>query len=212
MIDSRDGAEDFPSHWRSSLLRPTSAHKCAWTSFSRGSCSLYSFWKSAFGLDLSRCCGWNGWRQRGVDMSSTRATMMERGSGRTRLTSWTLQRPMQDPSGRQRVTCNVASHSGSKLHLLNRDLSLPIRASISCQTAPVPGFGRRVRVRKILYIRNSMPSRLRCSAPNGVSRSPGLVDVCCTAWPARILETGREARKHGMVWSRETACKRRELL
>jgi hypothetical protein len=166
MMDGRDRVEEFPSDWRSSLLRPTSAHK--WHRL----VSAVSRARSRF-LDGSilagsirrGCCGWNVWRQwrrdgrGGFDMSSARAAMLERGSGRMRLTSWTLQRALHDLSGEggaEPVTCNVAGHSGSKLHLSIEISPCPYVHQYTARQPQCQDSGCRVRVRKILYIRNSM--------------------------------------------------------
>jgi hypothetical protein len=196
MMDGRDRVEEFPSDWRSSLLRPTSAHK--WHRL----VSAVSRARSRF-LDGSilagsirrGCCGWNVWRQwrrdgrGGFDMSSARAAMLERGSGRMRLTSWTLQRALHDLSGEGGSGAGDLQRRRPlrvKAAPVNRDLSLPIRASIYCQTAPVPGFGMpRASSQDSLHQEFHVPARLTCSAPNGSSRSPGLED--CVAQHGRLV-------------------------
>ena len=133
-----------------------------------------------------------------------------------RLTSRSLQKflPVRPKEWR---SSNVASQSQSQLNL-----------SSSIEISPCPyvdQYGRKARgglpparnSQQYLHQEFHASSRLSCWAPNGFSRSPGLVDVRVLHNMARSYTRDRSRGQetwHGMEAGAEElhACKRRELL
>lgn len=198
-----------------------------------------SQWKSALELDSLWRCGWNVWRQQrrvdigidiGINMSSASSSaamlMLERGSGRTRLTSWTLQRSpaafsrreVKGGSGRPATSAANAANAAIQ-NFRVKATPVKSRSIISpCQTAPSARIPTpRAGSQDSLHQEFHASSRLSCWAPNGFSRSPGLVDVRVLHNMARSYTRDRSRGQetwHGMEAGAEElhACKRRELL